>query len=103
MLDDEAAMPPPGKGIITGKAAVAEAFRASPAFKEGHVSWAPVRGGISADGTQGFTYGFLDRRLAATPPGASANISPIGSSARPAGGWSPTARFRARPAKCRRR
>ena len=59
MLDDEAAMPLPGKGILTGKAAVTEAFRASPAFKEGHVSWSPVRGGIAADGTQGFTYGFL--------------------------------------------
>ena len=59
MLDDEAVMPLPGKGILSGKAAVAEAFRASPAFKDGHVTWAPVRGGISADGTQGFTYGFL--------------------------------------------
>ena len=59
MLDEEAAMPLPGKGILTGKAVVTEAFRASPAFKEGHVTWAPVRGGISADGTQGFTYGFL--------------------------------------------
>ena len=59
MLDDEAVMPLPGKGIITGKAAVAEAFRESPAFKDGHVAWAPVRGGISADGSQGFTYGFL--------------------------------------------
>jgi ketosteroid isomerase-like protein len=59
MLDDDVAMPLPGKGIVTGKAAVAEAFRASPAFKDGHVTWAPVRGGISADGTQGFTYGFL--------------------------------------------
>lgn len=59
MLDEEAAMPLPGKGILIGKAAVTEAFRASPAFREGHVSWAPVRGGISADGTHGFTYGFL--------------------------------------------
>jgi len=59
MLDDEVAMPLPGKGIILGKAAVAETFKASPAFKEGNVTWSPVRGGISADGTQGFTYGFL--------------------------------------------
>ncbi len=59
MLDEEVAMPMPGKGILSGKAAVTEAFRASPAFKDGHVTWAPVRGGISADGSQGFTYGFL--------------------------------------------
>ncbi len=60
MLDDEVAMPLAGKGVLNGKSAVTEAFRASPAFKEGHVTWAPVRGGISADGTQGFTYGFLN-------------------------------------------
>lgn len=59
MLDEEAAMPLPGKGILAGKAAVTEAFQASPAFKDGHVTWSPVRGGISADGTQGFTFGFL--------------------------------------------
>ncbi len=59
MLDDEAVMPQPEKGILTGKAAISKAFAASPAFKEGHVAWAPVRGGISADGTHGFTYGFL--------------------------------------------
>jgi hypothetical protein len=59
MLDEEAAMPLPGKGIIVGRLAVTEAFKASPAFKGGHVGWSPVRGGISADGTQGFTFGFL--------------------------------------------
>ncbi len=59
MLDDDAAMPLPGKGIVTGKAAVTDAFKASPAFKDGHLSWAPVRAGIAADGTHGFTYGFL--------------------------------------------
>ena len=59
MLDADIATPVPGKGIVVGKAAVAEAFKASPAFASGHVTWAPVRAGISADGTQGFTFGFL--------------------------------------------
>ena len=59
MLDQDVTVPIPGKGLISGKAAVTEAFRACPCFKEGHVTWAPVRGGISADGTQGFTYGFM--------------------------------------------
>src|SRR5262245_47180844 len=59
MLDDDVTVPIPGKGLISGKPAVTEAFRACPCFKEGHVTWAPVRGGISADGTQGFTYGFM--------------------------------------------
>ena len=59
MLDDDAAMPQPGKGLLVGKPAIVAALEANPAFKDGRVTWAPVRGGISADGTQGFTYGFL--------------------------------------------
>lgn len=59
MMDEDVTVPIPGKGLITGKAAVTEAYRVCPCFKEGRVTWAPVRGGISADGTQGFTYGFL--------------------------------------------
>ena len=60
MLDAEAIMPYPGKGLLTGRGAVIAAFRDNPGFKEGKASWAPVRGGISADGTHGFTYGFLN-------------------------------------------
>jgi len=59
MFDADIAAPVPGKGIVVGKASIVEAYKASPAFKDGHVAWAPVRAGISADGTQGFTYGFL--------------------------------------------
>lgn len=59
MLDAEIVMPVPGKGYAIGREAVIAAFREDPPYKEGKVSWAPVRGGISADGTQGFTYGFL--------------------------------------------
>ena len=59
MLDAEAVMPLPPEGLVVGREAVAAAFRASPAWREGRASWTPVRGGISADGTQGFTFGFL--------------------------------------------
>jgi hypothetical protein len=58
MLDAEATMPSP-KGNAIGRDAVLALFRENPSYREGKVSWAPVRGGISADGTQGFTYGFL--------------------------------------------
>ena len=47
------------KGHATGREAVLALFRENPSYKEGKVSWTPIRGGISADGTQGFTYGFL--------------------------------------------
>jgi len=30
--------------------------------------WAPVRGGVSADGRHGFTYGFMDQLVAGKPP-----------------------------------
>jgi ketosteroid isomerase-like protein len=61
MFDAEAVMPLPGSasGFATGRDAVIAAFRDSPAFREGSVSWAPIRGGISADGRHGFTYGYL--------------------------------------------
>lgn len=59
MFDGEAVTPAPGKGILVGRDAILAYLRESPSLKEGKVSWAPVRGGISADGTQGFTYGFL--------------------------------------------
>jgi hypothetical protein len=35
---------------------------------EDRLTWTPVRVGISADGTQGFTYGFMDRSTAGKPP-----------------------------------
>jgi len=59
MFDAEIITPFPGQGLRIGRDAVVAAFRAVPGFGEPGISWAPVRGGISADGTQGFTYGFL--------------------------------------------
>lgn len=58
MFDVEVSMPSP-KGLAIGRDAVLALFRENPSYNEGKVSWAPVRGGISADGSQGFTYGFL--------------------------------------------
>ena len=59
MLDSEVVMPFPGRGHVVGREAVVAAVRASPAFREGRMQWTPVRAGISADGTQGFTFGYL--------------------------------------------
>lgn len=58
MFDAEAVMPAGGSHAV-GRDAVIAAFRDSPAFREGRVAWTPVRGGISADGSHGFTYGYL--------------------------------------------
>jgi ketosteroid isomerase-like protein len=60
MLDAEAVMPlGPGRGHAVGRDAVVAALRERPGLSERRASWAPVRGGISADGTHGFTFGFL--------------------------------------------
>jgi ketosteroid isomerase-like protein len=58
IFDAGVVMPSP-KGHAIGRDAVLALFRENPSYKEGKVSWTPIRGGISADGTQGFTYGFL--------------------------------------------
>jgi ketosteroid isomerase-like protein len=58
IFDAEAVMPSP-RGNAVGREAVLALFRDNPSYKDGKVSWIPVRGGISADRTHGFTYGFL--------------------------------------------
>jgi len=66
MFDAEIVAPVPPRGLVAGRDAVVAALRAAPGFGEPGISWAPVRGGISADGSQGFTFGFLT--LAAGDP-----------------------------------
>lgn len=68
MFDTQIFVVAPGQPLIVGRDAALAAFRANPAFVAGHVGWAPIRGGISADGTQGFTFGFLS--LTAGDPAA---------------------------------
>lgn len=58
MFDAEVWMPVAGRPHL-GREAVLAALRASPAYPAGAMSWAPIRGGISADGMQGFTFGYL--------------------------------------------
>ena len=58
MFDKEVIVPSP-KGHVSSRDAALALFRENPSYKAGRVSWTPIRGGISADGTQGFTYGFL--------------------------------------------
>jgi ketosteroid isomerase-like protein len=58
MFDAEIALPA-GPNLAIGRDAALAVFRASPAWQSGIVSWRPIRGGISADGMQGFTWGFL--------------------------------------------
>lgn len=62
MLSDRVMMPRPGGGFAVGKAQVLQALAATPGAKTSLVTWFPVRGGVSADGTQGFTFGYMTQR-----------------------------------------
>ena len=59
MLTDNAVMPTPKLDFAIGKGAIVDALKANPANATATAEWSPVRAGISADGTQGFTYGFM--------------------------------------------
>jgi ketosteroid isomerase-like protein len=62
MFDDAVIMPLPTGTFATGKEAVITALKVNPVNAVAKAQWAPVRAGISADGLQGFTYGFMTIR-----------------------------------------
>lgn len=55
-------------GMVRGLAAATEALKANPANATATLTWAPVRGGVSGDGQQGFTFGYMTLRPAAGAP-----------------------------------
>jgi hypothetical protein len=57
-FSEEVVMPLPAGAFARGKAAVIAAMSASPANRGKSVAWEPLSGGISADGTHAFTYGY---------------------------------------------
>ena len=59
MLTENAVMPTPRLDFAIGRSAIIETLKANPANANATAEWSPVRAGISADGTQGFTYGFM--------------------------------------------
>jgi len=59
MFAPDITMPIPGGRFAEGAAAVTEALRATAANAQSQIEWIPVRGGISADGRQGFTFGYM--------------------------------------------
>ena len=61
MFAEDVVMPTavPKPGFARGKAAATEALKANPVNADAKVDWAPVRGGISADGLHGFTVGYM--------------------------------------------
>ena len=52
-------VPGPAAKFAEGVPAVTEALRANPANAQSKVEWTPIRGGVSADGQHGFTFGYM--------------------------------------------
>ena len=52
----------PGDQLTEGKDRAIEMLRTNPANLQARLAWEPVRGGISADGQHGFTYGYMEAR-----------------------------------------
>ncbi len=65
MMTDDVIFPSPQRGLVRGREAVIQMLRAYPAHS-GAASWRPIRAGVSADGTHGFSFGYFD--LAAGDP-----------------------------------
>jgi hypothetical protein len=59
MFADDVILPGPGPAFTDGRAGAIEALKANADNVTGRVTWSPVRGGISADGTHGFTFGYM--------------------------------------------
>ena len=60
MLAVDAVMPTGPAGFAEGREEIAAALRADSLNATSRANWIPIRAGISADGMQGFTLGFLD-------------------------------------------
>jgi len=59
MMASDSLMPTPQGNFAKGKDEIIASLKANPTNANATAEWAPVRGGISADGLQGFTYGFM--------------------------------------------
>ena len=59
MFADNVAMPIPGSQFARGKEAARAALQANPDNAGARAEWSPIRGGISADGQHGFTFGYM--------------------------------------------
>ena len=59
MFAADVMMQAPGVGFARGIPAATEALTANPDNATAKVDWTPVRAGISGDGLQGFTFGYM--------------------------------------------
>ena len=59
MFAADVAMPVPGGRFSPNATEAVEALRTNPDNAKSRIEWVPVRGGLSADGQQGYTWGYM--------------------------------------------
>ncbi|HJR60567.1 MAG TPA: hypothetical protein VJ813_14245 [Vicinamibacterales bacterium] len=59
MFADDVTVPASGNLFVQGKAKAIESLKSNPDNLTARVEWTPIRGGISADGLHGFTFGYM--------------------------------------------
>src|SRR5258705_8577090 len=59
MFADDVVIPMPPGQFVNGRAAVVEALKGNADNATSRTDWTPVRGGVSADGQHGFTFGYM--------------------------------------------
>jgi len=62
MFAADVAMPIPGSRFSASATEAIGALRANPDNAQSRLDWVPVRGGVSADGLHGFTWGYMTLR-----------------------------------------
>ena len=59
MFAEDVTAPAPGNVYVQGKTTVVDALRTNEDNLDSRAEWRPIRGGISADGLHGFTFGYM--------------------------------------------
>jgi hypothetical protein len=92
MFAEDVEMPAPG-GFIMGRDSVLKALRANPVNTTANFHWTPIRAGVSADGRQGFTFGY---GTLARPDSAPSPVKYLTYWVKGSGGWHAVAYKRGR-------
>jgi len=93
MFATDVAMPIPGSRFSTSANEAIEALRANPDNAKSRAEWVPIRGGVSADGMQGYTWGYMTLHK---PDGTTAPLKYLAYWTRRPEGWR-VAAYKRRP------
>jgi hypothetical protein len=88
MFADDVTVPAPGNVFVRGKGKAVEALRSNRDNLTSRVEWSPIRGGISADGLHGFTFGYMTMKK---EDGSSVGLKYLAYWIKGAEGWRVTA------------